>query len=669
MFTIIHHISKMNILKRLSTGLLIIFFLSAAPVFGQQNIKIEQRSFRKGANKIKAEIAWEWVEIAEEYYEAGEGTFGLALDNYLKAYHVNPNHALLNYKIGVCYLFTARDFEEAVFHLEEAYAVDEYIAADILIIMGRAYQQNLQFDKAIDKYNAFYESLPSKSQKAFKPFIDKSIEECKNGKELIAHPVDIEINNMENNINSKYDDYNAVINEDTTILYMTSRRENTTMGNRFPEDNKYYEDVYFSKMINGTWQPAKNMGRRINTEFNDAIIDLSPDKKRLFISRPDLNGGDIYYSNYEGDRWSRAQPFLPEIINTEHRETTLAFSPEGKTLYFISDRPDGIGGRDIYYCEKQQNGRWTMPKNIGNKFNTPYDEESVFIDYSGDTMYFSSKGHNSMGGYDVYISVKDRDGNWTKPENMGYPVNSPGDEVFFRTCKTGAHGYFTSFRDEGYDGLDVYEFIIYPPDKYLAGRVLNKETSNPVKAKLLLIDKKNDKIIDSLFSDAQGKYNWKIPVRINYTVQISAKGYMPYSDDINTSTLGFYDTLLTKNFMLEKVKVGAKVVLKNIYFEFNSAKLKEESFRELENVISFMKDNPSVKIKISGHTDNIGSHEYNLNLSESRAKSVVEHLVEKGINKSRLEYKGYAFDQPIATNETEEGRAKNRRVEFEVIGD
>jgi len=646
-------------------ALVLFFCLSLIFVFGQQDIKIDERSFKKRANKVQAEIAWEWIKVAEEYYEAGEGTYSLALDNYLKAYRANSGHALLNYKIGVCYLYTARDFGEAVFFLEQAYEQDDYIAGDILILLGRAYQQNLQFDPAIEKYQAFFESLPSISKKVLKPIIDKSIHECESGKILIENPVDVDIYNVGNNINSKHDDYNSVIKEDTSVFYLTSRRENTTMGNRFPEDNKYYEDVYYAERINDEWQPAQNIGRRLNTEFNDAVIGLSPDQRLLFVSRPDIDGGSIYYSEEQGGKWSRPEPFLPKVISTEHMETTIAFSPDMNTFYFVSDRPEGIGGRDIYSCEKNTGGSWSKPKNMGPRFNTPYDEEAVFIDYSGDTMYFSSQGHNSMGGYDIFIAVKDDAGNWADPENLGYPINSPGDEVFFRTFKSSNRGYFTSFRDEGYGGLDIYEYEIRMPDKYMEGSILDKASSSPLQAKLLFI---HDDFIDSVFSDEQGKYQWKIPKRVEYTVQVSAKNYMPYSDEVNTAVLNFYDILLTKDFLLEKVEVGAKVVLKNIYFEFNKATLKEASFRELENVIGFMKDNPKVKIKITGHTDNVGSRQYNLNLSQARAKSVVEHIKSKGIDPGRMEYKGYAFDQPIADNDTEEGRAQNRRVEFEIIG-
>jgi outer membrane protein OmpA-like peptidoglycan-associated protein len=401
----------------------------------------------------------------------------------------------------------------------------------------------------------------------------------------------------------------------------------------------------------------------------------------------------------EKDKWKTPKPL--KKFNSKFRETSICLSSDQSKVYFISSNDkDSYGGTDIYFCEKNLKGKWGKPANIGNTINTFYDEIGISLSSNDSVLFFSSQGHNSIGGYDVFSSELSDVNLWSKPENLGYPINTPNDDVFYFEAEDDKIAYYSSNRESGIGGLDIYKLIYLGSEKQMSlgtfstpfaglelpfdiyfedpkpldidtritmrGFITDSENKEPIVAKLELIDQEADKIIAIAISDSTGNYSVKVDEAKVYGIDINAKGYLMYLDAVDLSQ-ETYDEVVVRNFELERVEVGAKMILKNIYFELGKSALKPESFTTLNSVVKLLENNPTLVLEISGHTDNVGSKKFNETLSRARAKSCVDYLVEQGVVESRLQYKGYGFQFPIFPNTTEEGRAKNRRVEFKII--
>ncbi len=665
-------------------------------LYSQTNVEFEKSNFPDRKKELKA--ALKEIELGDALYQTGGGNYTLALDHYLPAQGFNPNNALLNYKIGKCY-FNSADKTESIKYFENAVKLNSTVSPDLPYLLGQAYQLNLKFDSAITEYKAYQESLSPADLRLVAKEITKKIQEATYGKELVKKPVNVFIDNLGPSINTKYPEYNPVINADESVMFFTSRRDNTTGGKKDPQDFKYFEDIYTSYNVGGDWNLAINPGKPMNTELHDATVGLSPDGQTLLIYRGD-NGGDIYSCKLKGDKWSRPDE-LPKTINTKFHESSASFGPDGRTLYFVSNKPGGYGGHDIYVSKMNEKGKWGEAVNLGPVINTEYDEEGVFMHPDGKTLYFSSRGHNTMGGFDIFKSVYEN-GKWSEPENVGYPINTAGDDLFFVLSASGVHGYYSSSKAGGYGEQDIYlitilgdfkpvisnsednllasrtkpvkETVIEPSldlktnkVTLLKGTVMDDLTSAPLGASIELTDNVKNEVIATFESNSTtGKYLVSLPSGVNYGITVKADGYLFHSENVDIPATTGYN-VIEKDIRMKKVEVGSKIVLNNIFFDFDKSTLRTESTAELDRLTKMLTDLPTLKIEISGHTDNVGSSAYNKTLSESRAKAVVDYLIKKGIDASRLTYKGYGFDQPIASNDTDAGRQLNRRTEFKVI--
>ena len=677
---------------------LIFFFISGITVklYSQTNVEFDKKSFPGKKTELKA--ALKELGTGDDLYELGGGNYTLALDHYLKAQDFNPNNALLNYKIGKCYL-NSYDKIKSIPYFESALKLNEKVNADLKYLLGQAYHFNLEFDKAIVDYKAYKESLTPTELTKLSKEIDKKIAEATFGKELVKNPVRVFVDNLGSNINTIYPEYSPIITADESTLFFTTRRDNTTGGEKDPQDFKFFEDIMISYNVNGIWNAAVNPGKPLNTELHDATVGISPDGQTLLIYKGE-NGGDIYYCKLEGNQWSKPDR-LPKAINTDFHESSATFGPDGRTLYFVSNKPGGYGGSDIYMSKKNAKGKWTEAVNLGTVINTEYNEEGVFMHPDGKTLYFSSMGHNTMGGYDIFKSVYEN-GKWSEPENIGYPINTPGDDVFFSISASGLHGYYSSAMAGGNGDQDIYMVTILGADKpvisnnednllasltkpvketvieptveiksnqltLLKGTIVDDKSSDPLGATIELTDNAKNEVIASFESNsATGKYLVSLPSGVNYGIAVKADGYLFHSENFDIPASTGYN-VIEKDIRMKKIEVGNKIVLNNIFFDFDKATLRTESAAELDRLATMLTDIPTLKIEISGHTDNIGSAAYNKTLSQNRAKAVVDYLVKKGIAADRLTYKGYGFDQPIASNDTETGRQQNRRTEFKVV--
>jgi len=689
----------MRIIK--STALSFIILIISFSLSAQENIKIKKSDFQIDIKEVGLKEAWKEVKEGEKLFTAGIGTFPDALKHYLRASKYNPDCAELNYKIGVCYLVTDK-FYYATEFLEKAYLKDNNVADDIHYMLARGYHLNLDFDNAIEQYKAYYSTFSVKELEDFEVGVDNYIKQCKYGKELVNDPVRVIINNLGERINSEYDDYNSVLHPSQDRLYFTSRRKVDKKTDVYEADNKYYENVFVSEQAGELWKKPKVLENKLDSKNNESVVAISADGNYIYLYNGKEGGGDIMVSELKKGNWKSPKGISGKILS-KYQETTLTFSPDGTEMFFVSDQKGTIGGKDIFYSKLNEKEKWGEPVNMGPAINTVYDEEGVYWHPKEDKLYFSSQGHNSMGEFDVFVIEKDEEGMWSNPKNLGYPINTPNDDIFFKMDENGKQAYYSSVRDNGFGGKDLYKIIFLGEEKemklsqednllvwnqkpiedlfyhtpeetkvdtalYMIGLVTDSKTAEKIQlAKIEVIDLELSQVIATGLADTAGAYKIKIPKKKDYGVEVTAKDYLFFVEIAYLSQKQVFDSKVQANFQLDKIDVGAKMVLNNIFFETNKATIKPESEGELELLANLLIENPTIRLEISGHTDNVGSYRANQKLSEARAKSVVEYLVAKGVGSSRLEYKGYAFNQPVADNNTAEGRAQNRRVEFKVI--
>lgn len=620
------------------------------------------------------------LKIADKYYEAGGfSNYYKALTHYRNAYKVNPDNIDLNQKFGDCYLNTY-DKERAFIYLKKARELEGMDSPKTSVLFGRAYQMNLKPDSAIAEYSKYIKMISDTASKSTINAVEKWIEECEYLKELMANPIRVNIENMGKTVNSRFSEYCPIISADESVMIFTSRRSNTTGGEIDPDSDDYYEDLYITTQDEGVWSLPRNMGEIVNTEYHDATVNLSPDGQELLIYNDFEGDGNIYRCELVGSQWSMPER-LNDNINSPYHEPSACFSFDGRTLYFVSNKPGGLGGKDIYVSRKDKNDEWGPATNLGPPVNTSGDEDAVFLHPDGTTLYFSSNGHKTIGGYDIFKSVM-TDGKWGIPENIGYPINTPGNDVFFVISASGEHGYYSSAQKDSHGKLDLYritfikdsEKVEEEPKLTLLRGIINEEISyHPIEARIEIVDNTLNQVVAVFKSNkTTGKYLISLPSGRNYGLNVSADNYLFHSENFDIKdTVGYQE--VEKNIALKKLEVGKSIVLKNIFFEFDKDVLKPESVAELEKLKKLMNDFPAIQIEISGHTDSKGNDDYNLNLSQDRATAVVEYLIEHGIQSNRLIARGAGENFPIAPNENPdgsdnpEGRALNRRTEFKII--
>lgn len=490
----------------------------------------------------------------------------------------------------------------------------------------------------------------------------------------INNPVPFDLVNMGPNINSENDEYLPAITADEQTIIITVRRPSDK--NTINKQSGLEEDFYISNKINGEWTKSVPIGPPLNSNGNEGAQCISPDGQYIYFTACNRDDGmgscDIYYSYKKGNTWSVPEN-LGEPINTGFWESQPSISSDGKTLYFTSNRKGGKGGMDIWKSVKNENNKWSEPVNLGDSINTPYNELSPFIHPDNQTLYFSSDGRIGMGGKDIYYSRKKNDGNWSLPVNIGYPINTYADEINLVVNAKGDLAYFSSDKPGGYGKYDLYTFELYPQARpnsvsYMKGVIYDDITKTKIEADFQLIDLETGKIVVTSKSNAvNGEFLVCLPLGKNYALNVSKSGYLFWSENFSFNNIHTEFKPLIKDIALKPIKIGESVVLKNIFFDTDKYTIKEESKIELNKLIELLNSNKKLKIEISGHTDNVGTQQYNITLSENRAKEVYNYLIDNGINKTRLSYKGYGFSKPIDDNNTEEGRSNNRRTEFKVI--
>lgn len=427
-----------------------------------QDVEFKSKNFKDQKKELKRAI--KDIQAGDKHFLAEPAPFfEKALVEYEKAQEFNPNNSYLNFKIGMCHFYTYKAPESLEF-FKKAYELNEFVDPDIDYFLGVGYQYNMEWDLATKHLKEFKRVLDPMYDKEDIAEVNKRMEECKNGKILLKNPVEnVRIKNMGENLNSKYSDYGMIVTQDSSTLYFTSKRSNSIDGKLDPTDNQYYEDIYMSTYSNGKWSEAKNAGKNLNLPGHNGVVTFSPDGEKMIIFIDEDGIGNLYECTKNGNNWSKPRKVAGEI-NTDFHETSAWYSPDGTKLYFVSERPGrstrAAKNKDIFVATLNPGGKtWGRAKALPSSVNSDQDEDGVYMHPDGKTLYFSSKGHNSMGGYDIFKSVLQEDGKWSKAENLGYPINSPGDDAFFYMGENYEFAYMSSYRKGGYGEKDLYKVI------------------------------------------------------------------------------------------------------------------------------------------------------------------------------------------------------------------
>ncbi|MBL4651612.1 MAG: PD40 domain-containing protein [Flavobacteriales bacterium] len=471
-------------------------------------------------------------EDATYYFELTD--YVSAYEIYVKLHKIERDHAEMNYRMGVCVMRLGGDLSEAAFHFSEA-ASQDY--GDAFFQLAQCYHRMEDFKNAIRNYQ-YYKEVGLDGDADLEE-VNRQIDISSRAMQMLQNPVGVRIENVGEGINSEYADYVPVISKNDSIMLFTSRREGSTGGEKDPYNN-YFEDIYFSYSDHGEWQKAQNLGGQINTKTHDASVGLSPDGKTLIMFRTneELTGGDLYFSTFKNTNWQTPKK-LGENINSEYAEASASITSDGNVMYFSSNRPGGYGGQDIYRSVLFANGDWSLPTNLGPIVNSKYDDDAPFISSDGNTLYFSSKGHGTIGGFDIFKVELGEDAKlWLLPQNLGYPINTVHDDIYFVMTEDEKTGYYSSSKEGGYGSQDIYRINLVDQNKLvviLKGEILAEDGDHkiPVKVKITVINEDKNLVQGVYKSNAKpGKFLMALQPYVNYKFVVSKKGYQTVDQNL-----------------------------------------------------------------------------------------------------------------------------------------
>ena len=690
-----------------SKNLLLISFLLIANASFSQDISFKTSNFKE--NKQELRLAKENIAVADKMRDKGiDNILAMKEDNilflkaifyYNMAQDFNPYNAELNYKIGSCYLFTNQK-EKAAGYFSKVMELTTDYPEDFLFYYAMTLQLQGDYLQAVEQFEQFKFTAKSKVYERYEVLVKKFTNECKGANEIMSIPNRIWVDNL--SLNTKFDEWSPCLSADGELLIFTSNQPNEKLANEF---GIYDHDIYSSNLISRKFEISSPISE-LNTENNDVSGGLSYDGQRLLIFKQEQGNSDVFESKLDGLKWGIPTRKMGEKFrggNTDGNETFASFDPPDVKIYYITDGGYSAN-KNIYFSGVMNRERnlWGKGQSAGHEINTKFQEGSVYIHPDGKTMYFSSQGHNTLGGYDIFVSYVDDLGHWGEPVNLGYPINTPYDDLFYSATASGRYAYIASNRAGGIGGLDIYKVTFWGSDKPMnpdvqdqliasiakpisdnsiatpiiveeksltvfKGKVIDAITKDPIKAEIEIILNKTGKIYTHFSSNsATGKFLLSLPSGNNYGISVSSDDYLFHSENFDLPIEDGFN-IVTKDIELKNIKVGSNITLRNVFFESGKWEINDDSFAELERLFLLLNDFPKLKIEISGHTDNIGSESFNELLSQRRADAVVNYLIEKGVDISRLSAKGYGQANPVSSNDTQESRASNRRTEFEII--
>ena len=600
---------------------------------------------------------------ATAYEEAQEGKYAESIRHLDEALKLDEKFVDVFLSRAGIYA-NMKNYTASVHDFETAIKMDPVYSQTHLISYSISLAGTGQFEKALSSINEFL-AIPNLNKQSIqagnyrKSVYEFAVEFEKKhpSGDYVFAPV-----NLGDSINSSALEYFPSLTIDGSRMIFT-RRINSD------------EDFYESSFVNGHWTNAKPVGGKINTNLNEGAQNISQDGQWLIFTGCNYPEGlgscDLYiaYKTKNGN-WTEPENIGP-IVNTDFWESSPSLSPDKKDLYFASSQPGGFGGRDIWVTHRLPNGKWSRPHNLGPEVNTSADEGCPFIHADNQTLYFNSNGHMGYGMTDLFLSRKTSDSTWSEAENLGYPINTIDDEGSLIVAADGKTSYYASDRGDTKGGLDLYSFELREDIRaartlWVKGKVFDKKTNEGLPSSVELTDIVTRRTISKLQTDEEGNYLVTLPAGKDYAFNVNRRGYLFYSDNFSLIDKNI-DSSLVINIPLQPIEAGATIVLKNIFFDVNKFQLKQESLIELDKLVMLLNDNPKLKIQISGHTDNVGRDADNLTLSLNRAKAVTSYLLGKGVDPKRISSKGYGASKPLSNNDTEQGKALNRRTELSVI--
>ncbi|MDF2436990.1 MAG: hypothetical protein K0Q95_1366 [Bacteroidota bacterium] len=620
---------------------------------------------------------------AENYFTNENYTAALPLYLTLDSIKGNAN---LKFKIGFCYLNAATYKTKSISYLEEAMKdiAKKYEEGEInekqaplstSYYLAKAYHLHYDFDKAIAMYERYKTELGTDPKLANDiAEINHDIETCQNGKELIKDPKKVVVTNLGEGVNSAYPDYSPVVSLDEQTLIFTTRRSGGYSEVK-ELNGMYFEDIFTAELNTNTekWGKAKTLGNNINTGGHEATVNLSADGLKLLIYRDNNGNGNLFLSEYKNKEWTIPE-YIGAPINTSSWESHACFSADNRILYFVSDRPGGTGGRDIYKCLRLPNGDWGPAQNLGATINTPYDEDGVFIHPDGKQIYFSSKGHKSMGGFDIFSSViNDENGNWSDPINIGYPINTPDDDVFYITTADGQRAFFSSDKEGGFGEKDVY-MISYPEFEprsitILVGKIINNTTEDISNNNISIVNTKTNDTLQILNANGStGKFGTNLPVGETYKIVYEVNGKILKSEELVVSKgkgyqvikreipygadLASADSSRIKDSLANLTVCDPKTSSFELYFGYNKKSIDVKSKKFIDFIASVnecLKKNPKLNIEIESSASNVPTTTFttNENLAQKRAQDAKEKVT-AGLKKAGLAESSLNFKTPDA---------------------
>jgi outer membrane protein OmpA-like peptidoglycan-associated protein len=597
-----------------------------------------------------------------------------AISAFKKAIAKEENYTDAVYYLGLSYYYD-NQYEQAVETFSKLESIDAAYWAWYLYARAYSYEKLGMADLAIADYRLFLDRFPKEPnriklhhQAKFKIDYLLGRAELEKQPPTMKEPV-----NLGSSINTISPEYFPQIDPTGKKLYFTSQRK-SRFSQKDGENNKWGEDLYVIERQGDAFGAPKLMAEPINSTNNEGTATFSGDGQTMVFVRCGADGGigscDLYTTHLEGDTWGKPVN-IGNVVNSEKWDSQPCLSADGTKIVFTSSRTGGYGGYDLYLIEKNKFGDWGIPQNMGPIINTPWGETNPFLAPDSKTLYFSSYGHPGFGGKDLFMSTFEN-GLWSKPLNLGRPLNSEADDSDFSISASGEYAFFASEREGGVGADDLYQIEL--PEALrpqaiviVSGVVTDEKEQKPLSAWVLIEDLNTGDLIATNKSNSKtGEYMAVLPAGRNYAVTANRKGYFFYSQNFEVTKESQYQEL-KKDITLKPIEKGTRVVLNNVFFDTGKATLSPESRLDLDKAIDLMDTNPTMKIEVGGHTDNTGNDDTNLRLSHERAKSVRQYFIAAGIASARIEAKGYGETTPIADNDTEEGRAANRRTEFIIL--
>ena len=692
----------MNVTKVLI--LIFVFLNTCLSIYSQENIPFKSSHIK---NKSDLKFAKNEMKKGDEYFnnarnalyqfESISDFFEKALYHYFLAYKINQSNVELNFKIGEA-LYHTTQMHDANFYLAKAIDSSNELENYEFFLDALKSKLDYDFDECIKKLKSLKSKLKKKDYNNLKKIIKKLIKECESAIEKEKNEQQVWIDNLE--INTSNDEIASCISLYEDELIFSSNVQNENLADEF---NRYDFDIYSVDLKKNKKIPVPIS--ILNSLNNDLSGSLYYDGSKLMYSKFNNNNFDIYESFRKDNNWTEGKRKMGDELrgpNTENDEFFTSYDPPEVKVYFITNGGYS-GNKDIYFSGVKNKDRniWGGAQSAGIEINTNYDEGSVYIHPDGKTMYFSSKGHDSMGGYDIFVSEIDDLGQWGKPVNLGYPINTIYDDNYFVMTADGRTAYFSSNRPSGNGGYDIYK-MKYKGDKKLMlsqsedklfseiepiasfkkenvakesikhltifkGKVLDNVSLEPVEADIKIVDNNSENKYNTLKTNKlDGSFLAALPSGKNYGISIESKNYLFHSENFDLpKDSGF--NIVNKEIYLKNISVGNNIILNNVFFDLDKYNLKKSSYAELDRLLNLLLEFKDLKIEISGHTDNLGSEVYNELLSQKRADAVKNYLLSKGISDQRIISVGYGQTSPVSSNSDELGRSQNRRTEFKII--